>query len=82
VLHCSEQGSGYLYAVDVDTAKSIEQEKTFYRGLLEQVCQDSRKTRARRLSESGLMFWDQMQEEKARRANDPSSATAATKRPD
>lgn len=70
VLHCTDHGSGYLYAVDVETAKSIEQEKTFYRGLLDQVCQDARKTRARRLAESGLMFWDAMQAEKARRAND------------
>jgi hypothetical protein len=51
-----------------DIAKAIEQEKTFYRDLLEQVCQDARKTRARRLVESGLMFWDQMQAEKSKRA--------------
>jgi hypothetical protein len=40
-----------------------EQEKTFYRSLLEQICQDARKTRARRLAESGLMFWDQIRAE-------------------
>jgi hypothetical protein len=50
--------------------KSIEREKTFYRGLLEQVCQDGRKTRARRLAESGLMFWDSMQAEKSKRSNE------------
>jgi len=71
VLSCTDHGSGYLYAVDEDIAKAIEREKTFYRGLLEQVCQDARKTRARRLAESGLMFWDQMQAEKSKRANAP-----------
>jgi hypothetical protein len=70
VLSCTGHGSDYLYAVDEDIAKGIEQEKTFYRGLLEQICQDARKTRARRLAESGLMFWDSMQAEKSKRAND------------
>lgn len=45
----------------------------FYRELLEQITQDSRKTRARRLAESGLMFLDQTVKEakKRRQANDP-----------
>lgn len=33
--------------------------------------QDPRKTRARRLAESGLTFWDAMREEKVRRATQP-----------
>jgi hypothetical protein len=69
VLHCSDHGSGYLKAVDIETAESLEREKTFYRDLLQQITQDPRKTRARRLVESGLTFWDAMREEKAKRAN-------------
>ncbi len=75
VLHCWDQGSGYLKAVDIETAESLEREKTFYRELLQQITQDSRKTRARRLAESGLIFWDAMREEKAKRANESSSPT-------
>jgi hypothetical protein len=45
-------------------AQELELEADFYRKLLEQVCDDSRKTRARRIVESGLMFWDQMTVEK------------------
>lgn len=56
--------------MDIETAESLEREKAFYRELLQQIAQDSRKTRARRLAESGLTFWDAMREEKARRAND------------
>jgi len=54
------------------TGAEIEREKIFYRELLESICQEGRKTRARRLAESGLMFWDQMQKEKSkrRRANE------------
>lgn len=74
VLHCSDHGSGYLKAVDIETAESLEREKTFYRDLLQQITQDPRKTRARRLAESGLTFWDAMREEKARRANKKVSA--------
>lgn len=37
-----------------------------YRELLRSIAQDPRKTRARRLAESGLMFWDAMMEEKKR----------------
>lgn len=52
--------SGLIWA---DEARKIEREKSFYRGLLEQISQDHRKTRARRLAESGMIFWDQMQKE-------------------
>lgn len=44
-------------------AKTAEQ---FYRELLEQITQDPRRTRARRLAESGLLFWDSVNEEAAR----------------
>jgi len=40
--------------------------EAFYRRLLEQICEDPRRTRARRLAESGLLFWDAMQEEAAK----------------
>ena len=35
-----------------------QREARFYRRLLEQIVQDPRRTRARRLAESGLRFWD------------------------
>lgn len=50
--------------------QTLEREAAFYRKLLEQITEDSRKTRARRLAESGLMFWDSMQAEKRKRANE------------
>lgn len=37
--------------------------EAFYRELLEQIAADPRRTRARRLAESGLTFWDSMREE-------------------
>lgn len=40
--------------------------EAFYRRLLEQICEDPRRTRARRLAESGLLFWDSMQAEAAK----------------
>lgn len=40
-----------------------KRESVFYRETLEQITQDPRKTRARRLAESALMFWDSMQKE-------------------
>lgn len=43
-----------------------ERAQAFYRGLLEQISKDPRRTRARRLAESGLLFWDAMQEEAAK----------------
>lgn len=49
--------------------KTTAQEAAFYRDLLEQICQDTRKTRARRLAESGLMFWDSVQPEKSSGTN-------------
>lgn len=45
----------------------VERESAFYREQLELICQDPRKTRARRLAESALMFWDQMQYEASKR---------------
>lgn len=44
-----------------------EREAAFYRQQLELICKDKRKTRARRLAESALMFWDQMQKEATQR---------------
>lgn len=62
VLHMSNEGSGWLNAVPLDTALRIEREKAFYRDLLEQVASDTKKTKARRLAESGLTFWDSLLE--------------------
>ena len=45
-------------------------EAYFYRNLLEQIKTDPRKTRARRLAESGLMFWDTQMAEKRKDKND------------
>jgi hypothetical protein len=45
----------------VPSASSAEK---FYRQLLEQIASENRKTRGRRLAESGLTFWDSMQREK------------------
>lgn len=45
----------------------VERERAFYRKLLEKICQDTRRTRARRLAESGLNFWDAMKAEKHKR---------------
>ena len=50
--------------VSVSTGSSaVPTAEAFYRRLLEQICEDSRRTRARRLAESGLRFWDAMQDE-------------------
>lgn len=43
-----------------------ESEAQFYRKQLELIAEDKRKTRARRLAESALTFWDQMQKEKVK----------------
>jgi hypothetical protein len=67
VLSCTDHGGGWLYAVPLEIAKSLEREKRFYRILLEQIAGDKRRTRGRRLAESGLLFWDRLQEEKAKR---------------
>jgi len=37
---------------------------TFYRKILEQICDDTRNTRAKRLAASALTFWDQMRKAK------------------
>lgn len=42
-------------------------EAKFYRELLEQIASARRNTIAKRLADSGLMFWDQMQKEKLKR---------------
>ena len=65
--------------VSVSTGSSaVPTAEAFYRRLLEQICEDARRTRARRLAESGLRFWDAMQDEAAKneaQTNDSSSAT-------
>lgn len=38
----------------------------FYRKTLEQICEDKRNTRAKRLASSALTFWDEMQKAKLR----------------
>lgn len=38
-------------------------EKQFYRDLLEQISRSKRNTIAKRIAESGLIFWDQMRKE-------------------
>ncbi len=45
------------------SAPSPKTAEAFYRELLEQIAADPRRTRARRLAESGLIFWDSMLEE-------------------
>jgi hypothetical protein len=45
------------------SAPSPKTAEAFYRELLEQIAADPRRTRARRLAESGLIFWDSMREE-------------------
>jgi hypothetical protein len=52
-------------------------EAAFYRKLLEQIASDPRRTRGRRLAESGLLFWDAMEDELTKRE---SSKTELTKR--
>ena len=47
-----------------DKCLELQGEMAHYRELLEQISKDTRKTRARRLAESGLMFWDTQMEEK------------------
>lgn len=45
----------------------VEHEAAFYLDLLKQIAADPRKTRARRLAESGIVFWDSLKEESAKR---------------
>ena len=60
LMNCDHQDDGWCLAC----VKAQWSEMTHYRELLEQITQDNRKTRARRLAESGLTFWDAMMEEK------------------
>jgi len=46
-----------------DPAPPPKTAEAFYRDLLEQIAADPRRTRARRLAESGLLFWDSMRME-------------------
>jgi hypothetical protein len=46
---------------------AVKREARFYREQLELICKDSRKTRARRLAESALTFWDSLKAEAAKR---------------
>lgn len=64
-----------------DGLAAAKREAAFYRQQLELICQDPRRTRARRLAESALTFWDSMQQEAAKResgkaANDKRSDPA------
>lgn len=43
-----------------DRLAAVKMEARFYRNQLELIRQDSRRTRARRLAESALIFWDAM----------------------
>ena len=60
LMNCDHQGDGWC----LDCVKAQWQEMTHYRELLEQISKDARKTRARRIAESGLMFWDTQMEQK------------------
>ena len=68
LMNCEHSGEGWC----LDCVRSQRNETTHYRELLEQISKDTRKTRARRLAESGLMFWDTLQQSKASapRSND------------
>jgi len=46
---------------------AVKREARFYREQLELICKESRKTRARRLAESALTFWDSLKAEAAKR---------------
>lgn len=48
----------------VDMMIAAKREAKFYREQLELICRDPRRTRARRLAESALAFWDQMRRER------------------
>jgi len=62
LMNCNHQGEGWC----LKCVKSLHGESEHYRGLLEEIAKDSRKTRARRLAESGLRFWDVLVEEKSK----------------
>lgn len=46
---------------------AVKRESAFYRTTLEQICEDTRNTRAKRLARSALTFWDACKEEAAKR---------------
>lgn len=56
-----EPYGGLIWAND---ARKIERDRNFYRELLQQIAEDPRRTKARRLAESGLAFWDALQSAK------------------
>lgn len=60
LMNCEHSDEGWCLAC----VRAQWNEMTHYRELLEQISKDARKTRARRLAESGLMFWDTQMEEK------------------
>lgn len=72
----NERGTPLYATVPADLCADMEREKAFYRDLLEQITQDPRKTRARRLAESGLIFWDAIMQGKRQRANSQLSEAA------
>ena len=62
-----------------DLLAAAKRDAAFYRKTLEQICEDERKTRGRRIAETALMFWDRIKEEaaerkKAKAANDQAHA--------
>ena len=46
---------------------AAERDAAFYRKTLEQICDDERKTRGRRIADTALMFWDRIKKEAAER---------------
>ena len=52
--NCPHSPDGWCLACVLKT----HNEARHYRELLEQISKDPRKTRARKLAESGLLFWD------------------------
>jgi hypothetical protein len=50
-----------------DLLAAAERDAAFYRKTLEQICDDERKTRGRRIAETALMFWDRIKKEAAER---------------
>ena len=50
-----------------DLLAAAKRDAAFYRKTLEQICEDERKTRGRRIAETALMFWDRIKAEAAER---------------
>jgi len=72
LMNCEHQPSGRCAECEalfapVSGLAAVERESRFYREQLELICKDSRKTRARRLAESALTFWDSLKAEAAKR---------------